>query len=165
MPPAGYDGGLDAGDTSASINWRAITEYLILVMLVMLVIVLTGEYGQVPLRYTVRVSSSTNQIDSESGRVFQDSAHRSEKERPHLDRATPATTPRNHKHVLVHWENWGRKSLRPSRRLVPTRTTGTAGQNNHHAQILYPSRTVPDMTAAAEAGAADASTEDRMRPA
>ena len=40
---------LDAGDTSASINWRAITECLILVMLVL---VLTGEYGKVPLRYT-----------------------------------------------------------------------------------------------------------------
>ena len=55
MPPARHYGGLDAGDTSASINWRAITECLILVMLVILVLVLTGEYGQVLLRYTVRV--------------------------------------------------------------------------------------------------------------
>ena len=26
-------------------------------------------------------------------------------ERPHLDRATAATSPRNHTHVLVHWES------------------------------------------------------------
>ena len=32
-------------------------------------------------------------------------AQRSEKERPYLDRATPATSPRNHTHVLVHWES------------------------------------------------------------
>ena len=25
---------------------------------------------------------------------------------PHLDRATPATSPRNHTHVLVHWESY-----------------------------------------------------------
>ena len=42
MPPARYDRGLDAGDTSASINWRAITECLILVMLVILVLVRSG---------------------------------------------------------------------------------------------------------------------------
>ena len=26
-------------------------------------------------------------------------------ERPHLNRAKPATSPRNHTHVLVHWES------------------------------------------------------------
>ena len=31
---------------------------------------------------------------------------RLEKERPRLDRATPATSPRNHTHVLVHWESY-----------------------------------------------------------
>ena len=30
---------------------------------------------------------------------------RTEKERQHLDRATPAISPRNHTHVLVHWES------------------------------------------------------------
>ena len=32
------------------------------------------------------------------------SAYSSVRERPHLDRATPATSPQNHTHVLVHWE-------------------------------------------------------------
>ena len=31
---------------------------------------------------------------------------RNEKERPHLDRAMPVTFPRNHTHVLVHWESY-----------------------------------------------------------
>ena len=58
---------------------------------------------------------------------------------PHLDRATPATSLRNHfnhTHVLVHWESCLQGLETPATEpALPTRTTGgpgTAGQNNHY---------------------------------
>ena len=53
----------------------------------------------------------------------------------------PATSPRNNTHVLVNWESYvqgqkKKKHPKPLRQswLLPTLTTGNAGQNNHYGQ-------------------------------
>ena len=67
---------------------------------------------------TVHQSAARHHCSTAARRPPDSHPKQNEKERPRLDRATPATSPRNHTHVLVHWERCLQGSEIPAAKLA-----------------------------------------------